>query len=105
MSYISREIVSAMLTGDVTLGESGPLLPNDLLEDGDASHQIVATHYERRQQTKCVLPGGEYEDALIPTPPHDLIGRLHNIEPPDETGAANRSHFSGPVGHCGELPS
>src|SRR2546430_8342939 len=95
-----EESISAMLIGGASRGDSRfRLLSDDLLEYGHASHQIVPTDDEWREKTKGVIAGSEHEKPLIPAALNDFVGRLDDIETPNETGTANRPHFPGAIGH------
>ena len=79
------------------------LLTYDLFEDGDASRQIIAIHHEWRKQAERVIPRCQCEKPFVPSPLDDLVGRLDDIEPPDEPGPADCPHLSGTAGNSIEL--
>jgi hypothetical protein len=50
-----------------------PLLADDVLEDLDTAREIISIHYERRENTQRVLPGGECEQTTFPAAFHDVV--------------------------------
>jgi len=79
------------------------LLTYDLLKDGDASSEIIAIHYEWRKKAKSVIPCCQHEKTFVPSALDDVVGRLDDIEPPDEAGSTNCPHFSGTASDSIEL--
>src|SRR5258705_5608373 len=97
MPYSSEVNVSAMLTADAGIGDCESLLTYDLLQNGNASGQIRPIHHEWWQQAKGMLSRGQHQKPFLPSALDDVVGRIQDIESPDEPGSANRPHLSRPT--------
>src|ERR1700674_3973179 len=66
---------------------------DDPLDNGEPARQIVPVHYQRRKNTERMLARRQRENTLVPSPLHDVTGRLKDVESPDEASSAYRANF------------